>query len=127
MALWPCVVYHDRTQHWIMIDKLIQNIYNCIIMQRVILQVPMNKDLKEKAQIASADLGFSSLQETIRVLLTKLSRKELSLRVTEEAEEITHLSKTAERRFKKAVEDIKAGRNITKTKNVDDFLSLLRS
>ena len=96
-------------------------------MQRVILQVPMSKDLKENARSASADLGFSSLQEAIRVLLTKLAKKELSLKVTEEVEEITHLSKAAERRYKKAIADIKAGRNITKTKNIDELRSLLRS
>ena len=96
-------------------------------MQKVVLQVPMSKDLKENAQSASSDLGFSSLQEAIRVLLTKLAKKELSLKVTEEVEEITHLSKAAERRYKKAVADIKAGRNITKTESVDELLSLLHS
>ena len=94
--------------------------------QRVVVQVPMSKQLKEKAESVSADLGFSSIQEIIRVLLTKLSKKELSLKV-EEVEEITHLSPAAERKFKKAVADIKAGRNITKTKNIDELLSLLHS
>ncbi len=94
-------------------------------MQRVILQVPMSKELKEKAEAASFDLGFSSLQETIRVILGKLSRKELNIRI-EEVEEITHISPKAEKKFKKAVEDIKAGRNITKTESVDEFLALLR-
>ena len=94
--------------------------------QRVVVQVPMSKQLKEKAESVSADLGFSSIQEIIRVLLTKLSKKELSLKV-EEVEEITHLSPAAERKFKKAVADIKAGRNVTKTKNVDELLSLLHS
>jgi len=97
-------------------------------MQRVIVQVPMSTDLKKSAEAVSSDLGFSSLQETIRVLLTKLSKKELRFQVTEEPpEEIKYLSKAAERKFKKAVEDIKAGRNITKTKNTDKLLSLLRS
>mgnify|MGYP001574864169 CR=1 FL=1 len=96
-------------------------------MQRVIVQVPMNKNLKEKAEIVVSDLGFSSIQEAIRVLLTKLSRREFTVKVEEEVEEIKHLSKAAERKFKKAVEDIKAGRNITKTKNIDQLLSLLRS
>lgn len=95
-------------------------------MQRVVVQVPMSKELKEKAETVSADLGFSSVQEIIRVLLTKLSKKELSLKV-EEVEEITHLSPAAERKFKKAVADIKAGRNVTKTKNIDELLSLLHS
>jgi len=87
----------------------------------------MTRELKEKAEDVSRDFGFSSLQETIRVLLTKLSKKELSLKITEETEEITYLSKVAERKFKKAIEDIKAGRNIYKPKNKDEFFKLLRS
>lgn len=87
----------------------------------------MTKDLKEKAEIVSSDLGFSSLQETIRVLLTKLAKREFSIKVEENVEEIAHLSKAAEKKFKKAVEDIKAGRNITKTENVDELLQMLHS
>ncbi|OGD92624.1 hypothetical protein A2697_00485 [Candidatus Curtissbacteria bacterium RIFCSPHIGHO2_01_FULL_41_44] len=96
-------------------------------MQRVILQVPMSKDLKEKAQSASQDLGFSSIQEAIRVLLTKFAKKELSLKVTEEVEEVTRLSKVAEKRYKKAIDDIKAGRNIYRPKNKEEFFKMLRS
>lgn len=95
-------------------------------MQRIIVQVPMDKDLKERAEIVSSDLGFSSLQEIIRVLLTKLSKKEFSLKV-EEAEEIKYLSPKAEIKFKKAVEDIKAGKNVTKTENIEELLELLHS
>lgn len=43
-----------------------------------------------------------------------------------EAEEITYLSPAKERYYKKAVEDIKHGRNITKTENLDDLFKLLR-
>lgn len=93
-------------------------------MQRVVVQVPMSQELKEKAEIVSVDLGFSSIQETIRVLLTKLSKREFNLRI-EEVEEITYLSPKAEKKFKKAIEDIKAGRNVTKTKNIEELLSLL--
>ncbi len=95
-------------------------------MQRVIVQVPMSKELKNKAEAVSSDLGFSSVQEIIRVLLTKFSKREFNFKV-EEVEEIADLSPRAERKFKKAVEDIKAERNITKTKNVDEFLKLLHS
>lgn len=95
-------------------------------MQRVILQVPMSRELKEKAQSASSDLGFSSLQETIRVLLTKLSKRELTMSV-EPVEEISYLSRAAEAKFKKAVRDIKAGRNVYRPKNKDEFFELLRS
>lgn len=95
-------------------------------MHRVVVQIPMSKELKDKAEMVSSDLGFSSIQEAIRVLLTKLSKREFRLRV-EEVEEITDLSPVAERKFKKAVEDIKAGRNIYKPKNKKEFFALLRS
>lgn len=93
---------------------------------RVILQVPMSKSLKEQAEAVSADYGFSSLQEIIRVILYKLAQKKLTISI-EEVEEITHLSPTAEKRYKKAVEDIKKGRNIYKPENTDEFFRLLRS
>ena len=95
-------------------------------MQRVIVQVPMSKELKQMAEIASADMGFSSLQEIIRVILNKLAKRELSMTITE-AEEINDLSPAAERKFKKAIEDIKAGRNIYKPKNKKDFFEILNS
>lgn len=95
-------------------------------MQRVIVQVPMNKDLKKKAEVVSSEMGFSSLQETIRVLLTKLSKNEFNLKI-EETEEITDLSPAAERRFKKAVADIKAGRTSPIFNNADDAIAWLHN
>lgn len=93
-------------------------------MQRVVLQVPMTKDLKNQAEAVSSDMGFSSLQEAIRVLLTKLSKKEFSLRV-EEIEEVTDFSPAAERKFKKAIEDIKAGRVSPPFDNAEDAIAWL--
>ena len=86
----------------------------------------MSRELKINAQSASSEMGFSSLQEAIRVLLTKLSKNELAMTI-EPVEEIHHLSPAAEAKFKRAVSDIKAGKNVTKTKNVDELLTLLRS
>jgi len=94
-------------------------------MNRVIVQVPMSPDLKKKASSVARDSGFSSIQEVIRVLLTKLAKKEISLRIEEET--ITDLHPAAERRLKKAVEDIKAGRNIYEPNDKDEFFKLLRS
>lgn len=75
-------------------------------MQRVIVQVPMSKQLKKKAEDISLDLGFSSLQEVIRVLLTKLSKKEFSLKV----EEGEYPSKSLIKAIKQAKKDYKAGK-----------------
>lgn len=92
---------------------------------KVVLQVPMSKQVKIEAQKAALDLGFSSLQETVRVFLKRLSRREIG--ITVQKEEIVNLSPRAEKRYKKAIEDIKHARNITKTKNVDELLTLLHS
>lgn len=92
---------------------------------RVILQVPMTRSLKEQAEAVASDYGFSSLQEIIRVLLHKLAKKTLDISIRE-TEEIIHLSPAAEKRYKKAFDDIKHNRNITKTENIDELLLLLR-
>ena len=95
-------------------------------MQRVIVQVPMSQNLKNMAEAVTSDMGFSSLQEAIRVILTKLSKRQLALRI-EEPEEITDLSPAAEKRFKKALADIKARKNIYKPKDKEEFFKMLRS
>jgi len=66
-------------------------------MQRTTIQVPLTKELRKKAELVSADMGFSSLQETIRVLLTKLAKHELAIRVEDQVEEIITLSPEAEK------------------------------
>lgn len=96
-------------------------------MQRIVVQVPMPKDLKEKAEIVSSDLGFSSLQETIRVLLTKLAKREFSITIEENSEEITYLSKAAERKFKKATEDIQKGKVSPSFDNADEAIAWLNN
>ncbi len=93
---------------------------------RVILQVPMSKTLKERAEAVSADYGFSSLQEIIRVLLHKLAKRTLDISI-QEVEEITHLSSAAQKRYKKAITDIKKGKDIYKPKDTEEFFKLLRS
>ena len=84
----------------------------------------MPKSLKEQAEAVSADYGFSSLQELIRVMVKKLSRRELNMNIVE-TEEI-HLSPAAKKRYAKIKEDIKSGRNITSTKNLDELFKYLR-
>lgn len=90
-------------------------------MNRVILQVPMSKDLKNEAEKAALSMGFSSLQESVRLILRKLANRELKVAIYEEK-----LSPEAEARYEKIIKDIEAGKNITKTKNLDELFELLR-
>ena len=75
-------------------------------MDRIILQVPVSKVLKNEAEAVSMDFGFSSLQELIRVIFNKIAKRELTVSVGE-IENITVLSTAAEKRFRKALDDIK--------------------
>lgn len=85
----------------------------------------MTRELKESAESVALDYGFSSLQETIRLILNKLAKRELTVSVREE--KVVRLSAKNEKRYLKLVEDIKKGRNIVYTKNSTDFLKKLRS
>ena len=93
-------------------------------MNRTILQIPMDKSLRDRATKAATDHGFSSLQEAVRVLLHKFSTKELTIDVASRDE---RLSEKAERRYTKIVEDIKKGKGVTKTQSVNELIALLTS
>ena len=83
------------------------------------LQVPLSKDLREKATKAASEEGFSSLQEFIRVMLTKLAKDEINLRL----QPSVRLSAKNEKRYTKMDEDFKAGRNVKEFDSVEDFLA----
>lgn len=91
-------------------------------MQRTILQVPMPRELKESAEKAALNAGFSSLQEVLRVFMKKFANKKIDLAFEEETH---YLSPKAEQRYLKIMEDFKNGRNISTAKNVDDLMSQL--
>ena len=93
--------------------------------KRVILQVPMSSELKTSAEAAAKAQGFSSLQETIRVLLQKLANKKLKVQIIDEEE--VKLSPKAEKRYAKMIKEIEQGKGVTKTKNLDELFKLLET
>jgi len=44
-------------------------------MKRTILQIPMTPELKQTAEKKAESLGFSSLQEMVRMVLTQLTTR----------------------------------------------------
>lgn len=94
-------------------------------MNRVIVQVPMSKTLKEEALAAAELQGFSSLQEAIRVMLSKFARRELAVQIGYPEE---RLSPRAERRYAKIIQDIKSGKEKTVSfDNTKDMMAYLHS
>lgn len=76
-------------------------------MDKAIIQVPVDKKLRDQAASAASSLGFSSLQETIRLFLHKLATRELTFSFEEPS---VQLSPRAARRYDKMVRDIESGK-----------------
>ena len=89
---------------------------------RTVLQVPMSRELRGRAEKAARVEGFSSLQEVVRLLLTKLSRGQLEVRVEEPA---VQLSARAEKRYARMMKDYEQGKNIYAATDVDDLMAQL--
>jgi antitoxin component of RelBE/YafQ-DinJ toxin-antitoxin module len=93
-------------------------------MNNTILQIPMPLELREKSEKVANDLGFSSLQEAIRVFLKKFSQKEIV--VSFDIPQVK-LSAKNEKRYLKIVEDYKNNKNIVRTNTTKDFFDKLNS
>lgn len=89
-------------------------------MNTTILQVPLNKSLKAKSLAAAKEAGFSSLQEAVRVMLTKLSKKELTFSVIDQ----TALSPKNDARYLKMSQELDSQSD--SFESVDDLMKDLR-
>lgn len=92
-------------------------------MNKTILQIPIDKSLRDRAAAASAKLGFSSLQESVRLYLHKLSENKLDVMFKEPD---VQLSPRAIRRYNKLITDIESGKEPVYTaSSVKDLLDQL--
>lgn len=88
------------------------------------LQVPVSKELKVAAQQSALDMGFSSLQEALRIFLHDLAQKTVD--VVFAPKEIV-LSEKAEKRYLNMIKDIKKDKGWYKAKDADDLIHQLNS
>lgn len=94
-------------------------------MNSTIIQVPVNKDLRDKAAAAANKMGFSSLQEAIRVFLTQLENQTLKMSFENPP---VQLSAKAIKRYNKIADEIDSGKVKMKSfTNVDDLMKELNS
>ena len=88
------------------------------------LQVPLPKALKKNATVAAHEQGFTSLQDLVRIVLTKLARRELIVNITSTS---IRLSKKAEKRYKELDKDFAQGKNIFVASSVEELMKDLTS
>lgn len=88
-----------------------------------ILQVPMSKELRDQARSKAQNMGFSSLQETVRVFLGQLASNEVTIAFEPPA---VKLSKKNEERYSKMMTEVKSGKNVSKAfTNVKSMMKYL--
>ena len=90
-------------------------------MNRIILQVPIRQDLKISAEKEALSQGFSSLQELVRVFLSKVASRKIEVTL----QESVMLSKINEKRYLNMTQDFESGRNIYSADSVDDLINKL--
>lgn len=99
-------------------------------MNTTTLQIPVSKSLKNNAQDMAKKLGFSSLQEVVRIFLTQLVSKKITVGVTtsETPDEILtpQQEKVLLRKYKEAKKDIAEG-NYFVAHSVEEMMDQLRS
>ena len=81
----------------------------------------MDPRLKIDAEKAAIDQGFSSLQELVRVLLSKVAQRKIEVQF----EEVVMLSEKAEKRYLKAMKDIEEGKNVYSASSIKDLMKQL--
>lgn len=89
-------------------------------MNNTILQVPINKDLRDQAASAASKMGFSSLQEVVRLFVNKIAAGNLEIKF----EESVQLSPKAIRRYNKIIDEIDSGK--AKLKSFTSVKSLMK-
>lgn len=88
-------------------------------MNRAVLQIPIDADLRNAATRVATQEGFSSLQEAVRLFLTKFANKSITVSFGTKEK----LSPAAEKRYAKMIKDIQNG--LVKTKKFDNTTALM--
>ncbi len=85
------------------------------------LQVPITSDLKQAATQAAMAQGFSSLQEAVRVFLTQLSSKRISIGWSKTIK----LSEKNDRRYNAMDKDFDNNKNVFTASSAQEFFEQL--
>lgn len=89
-------------------------------MNTTILQIPVNKQVRDQAASVAEKMGFSSLQEVVRLFLNKMAAEEIGVRF----EGTIRLSPEAVKRYNKMIDEIDSGK--VKLKGYSDVDEMIR-
>ena len=90
-------------------------------MNKTVLQIPINQDLRISAEKEALSQGFSSLQELVRVFLSKIATHKIEITL----QESTMLSGINEKRYLDMTKDFEIGKNTHSSNSVSDLVDKL--
>lgn len=94
---------------------------------RVVIQTPVTSQLRRDAEKVAQEQGYSSLQDAIRMYLSKLARREVRIQLQEQFPPV-QLSPKAVKRYNKIDRDIASGKLKLKSfSSVDELMKDLTS
>ena len=79
-------------------------------MNNTILQIPIDKNIRNQAAAFAEKMGFSSLQEIVRLFLNRVAVGEINVKF----EPAVKLSAKNDKRYAKMIDEIKSGKVKTK-------------
>ncbi len=90
------------------------------------LQVPISQKLKKTLEKRSLELGFSSVNETVRVLLQNFAKGDINIGIIQKNIQYPMIDIESEKRMAESYEDYKKGRytKVNKT-NLKEWLDSL--
>lgn len=89
-------------------------------MNSTTLQILVNKNIRDQATSVAEKMGFSSLQEVVRLFLNKMAAREIDVTF----EQTFQLSLKAAKRYDSMIDEIESGK--AKIKFFSDTDSLMR-
>ena len=90
-------------------------------MNKTVLQIPINQDLKISAEQEALSQGFSSLQELVRVFLSKIAAGKIEVTL----QESTKLSEKNEKRYLDMTKDFVSGKNTYSSDSTSNLINKL--
>lgn len=94
-------------------------------MDSTILQVPISKSLRDEAAAAASGMGFSSLQEAVRVFLAQLPAQ--TVKISFEHPPV-RLSAKAIKRYNRMIDEAESGKaKLVGFDDVDQMMEYLHS
>lgn len=90
-------------------------------MSNTILQVPVSKDLRDQAALMADEMGFSSLQEAVRLFMAKLASETVEITFRDSV----RLSPRAVKRYERMIREMQQGKNTYVASGVKDLMSQL--